>query len=179
MKKTIKIVLITLGVLVLAGGTYLYLGSKKSPPETVKFDNNGISAQVEYCRPFKKGRTIFAPKADGVLQPYGEVWRTGANSATIFEIKQDVKIGDKALKAGKYTLWTIPNTPNWTIIFNGETGQWGTSYDETKDVLRVEVPSRQMVVEEEQFKIVINPTPTGAEMVLSWDTTEVVVPINK
>jgi hypothetical protein len=179
MKKVLKVVLIILGILVAVGGTYLYFSSKRSPAATSNFDQNGISVQVDYCKPFKKSRTIFAPKADGVLQPYGEVWRTGANSATIFEVKQDVKIGDKALKAGKYTLWTIPNEPNWTIIFNGETGQWGTNYDESKDVLRVDVPSGKTPDVTEQFTITFASTATGAEMILKWDTTEVKVPINK
>lgn len=179
MKKVLKVVLITLGVLVLAAGTYFYFSSKRSPADSVKFEQNGLSIQVDYCRPFKKNRTIFAPKADGVLQPYGEIWRTGANAATIFEIKQDVQIVDKALKAGKYTLWTIPNEPNWTIIFNGETGQWGTNYDESQDVLRVDVPAIKTAETTEQFTITFAQTATGAEMILKWDTTEVKVPINK
>jgi hypothetical protein len=88
-----------------------------------------LTVQVDYSRPYKKRREIF-----GKLLPYGQVWRTGANEATIFDVKQDIKIGDKSLKAGKYTLWTIPNADKWTVILNSETGQWGTNYNEKKDV---------------------------------------------
>ena len=109
--------------------------------------------------------------------PYGEVWRTGANEATIFDVKQDIKVSDKTLKAGKYTLWTIPNVDKWTIILNSETGQWGTNYDEKKDVVRVDVPVGKSAEMMEQFKIDFAAAATGAEMILRWDNTEVKVPI--
>ena len=172
MNKIVKIILIIAAVLVVA-----YLGLKtftksKSPAETTKFDQNGLTVQVDYCRPYKNGREIF-----GKLLPYGEVWRTGANEATIFDVKQDVKVGDKTLKAGKYTLWTIPNADKWTVILNSETGQWGPNYDEKKDVVRVDVPVGKSAEMMEQFKIDIAAAAIGAEMILRWDNTEVKVPI--
>ena len=88
-----------------------------------------------------------------------------------------IKVGDKTLKAGKYTLWTIPNADKWTVIMNEETGQWGTNYDEKKDVLRVDVPVGKSVEMMEQFKIDFAAAEGGADMVLRWDNTEVKVPI--
>lgn len=172
MNKILKIVIISVAVLALAFYGFLTFTKSKSPADTASFNQNGLSVQVDYCRPYKKDRVIF-----GQLLPYGKVWRTGANEATIFEVKQDVKIADKPLKAGKYTLWTIPNADNWTIVFNSQTGQWGTEYDETKDVLRVDVPASKLAETVEQFKIDFASVAGGSDMVLRWENTEVKVPV--
>lgn len=159
-------------VLALAFFGYMTFTKSKSPADTARFDQNGLSVQVDYCQPYKKDRVIF-----GQLVPYGKVWRTGANEATLFDIKEDVKVADKPLKAGKYTLWTIPNADNWTIIFNGQTGQWGTMYDESKDVMRVDVPAVKTAETVEQFKIDFIAADGGSDMLLRWENTEVKVPI--
>ncbi len=172
MSKPVKIILIVVAVLVAAFFGLKSFTKSKSPGETAKFDQNGLSVQVDYCRPYKKGREIF-----GKLEPYGKVWRTGANEATIFDVKQDVKIGDKALKAGKYTLWTIPNVDKWTIVLNSETGQWGTNHDETKDILSVDVPVGKTASIIEQLTIDFTAAEGGTDMGIRWDNTEVKVPI--
>ncbi|WP_394993821.1 DUF2911 domain-containing protein [Emticicia sp.] len=172
MNKIVKIILIVVAVLAVAFFALRTYTKSKSPAETAKFDQNGLSVQVDYCRPYKKGREIF-----GKLEPYGKVWRTGANEATIFDVKQDVKIGDKALKAGKYSLWTIPNVDKWTIVLNSETGQWGTMYDEKKDVLRVDVPAGKTAEIVEQLTIDFATAEGGSDMSIRWDNTEVKVPI--
>lgn len=172
MNKIVKIVLISVAVLALAFFGYMTYTKSKSPASTVAFNENGLSVQVDYCQPYKKGRVVF-----GTLVPYGKVWRTGANEATIFDVKQDVKVADKPLKAGKYTLWTIPDTDKWTIIFNGQTGQWGTMYDESKDVMRVEVPASKIAETVEQFNISLAPATGGSDMILRWENTEVKVPV--
>jgi hypothetical protein len=173
MNKIVKIILIIAVVLVIAFFGLKSFTKSKSPAETTKFDQNGLTVQVDYSRPYKKGREIF-----GKLLPYGQVWRTGANEATIFDVKQDIKIGDKSLKAGKYSLWTIPNSDKWTVILNSEIGQWGTTYDEKKDVVRVDVPVGKSAELIEQYKIDFATAATGAEMMLRWDNTEVKVPIS-
>jgi hypothetical protein len=81
------------------------------------------------------------------------------------------------LKSGTYTLFTIPKKDNWTIIFNQEVGQWGLSYDEKKNIMTVPVPSMQADSSAEQFKITFDEKPDGGDMILQWDTTQVVVPI--
>ena len=172
MNKILKITLIAVAVLAVAYFALRAFTKSKSPAESVKFDQNGLAVQVDYCRPYKKDREIF-----GKLLPYGQIWRTGANEATIFETKQDIKVGDKALKAGKYTLWTIPNADSWTIVLNSETGQWGTNHDEKADVLRVDVPTGKTAATIEQLTIAFAAAEGGTDMVLRWDNTEVKVQI--
>lgn len=108
---------------------------RPSPPaevsETVK---SGAEITINYSQPSVKGRTIGKD-----IAPYGKVWRTGANEATVFETSKDVMIEGKALPAGKYSLYTIPGKDEWTIIFNKTWEQWGTKYDEAGDALRVKV----------------------------------------
>ncbi|WP_338874610.1 DUF2911 domain-containing protein [Spirosoma sp. SC4-14] len=171
-------VLLLLGiiaVILLAGFFALRIWTKSSSPESMAlYSQDGFSIKVDYCRPYKKGRTIF-----GGLVPYGNVWRTGANEATVIELGQNVDIAGKALSAGTYSLWTIPTRENWTIIFNRETGQWGTDYNPAEDVLRVPVPAQPHNPVADQFTIMFSPETDGADMLLIWDQTEVVVPIRK
>lgn len=90
---------------------------------------------VTYSRPSVKGRTVW-----GELVPWGEVWRTGANEATTFEISHDAEINGKPLPAGTYALFTIPGKDSWTVIFNKEAEQWGAfEHDPAQDVLKIEV----------------------------------------
>jgi hypothetical protein len=148
-----------------------------SPEEVVEFKQGEVHVEVFYNRPFKKGRTIF-----GALVPYNTVWRTGANEATTFETNRDLLIEGQILKAGKYSIWTIPNAETWAIIFNKEHGQWGVNADgdpnrdPKKDVISVEVHA---VLQErifEQFTIEFAQLEDEAEMVLLWDETLVAVP---
>lgn len=95
---------------------------------------DGVDVTIEYGRPKVKERKIW-----GGLVPYGQVWRTGANEATTVAFSKNVKVEGQALAAGTYSLYTIPGKSEWTIIFNSVAQQWGTKYDESKDVLRVTV----------------------------------------
>ncbi len=94
-----------------------------------------VKLAITYGSPSAKGRTIW-----GGLVPYAEVWRTGANEATTFEVSAPVMVAGQELPAGKYGLFTIPGESDWTLIFNSVADQWGAyQYDETKDVLRAKV----------------------------------------
>jgi hypothetical protein len=162
-----------IAVLVLIGYFGLRSFTKSNSPEAVAtIDQNGVQVKVDYCQPYKKGRKIF-----GGLVPYGEVWRTGANEATIITIDQNVTVAGQPLDEGEYSLWTIPSEGSWMVIFNRETGQWGTSYDQTKDVLRVPVAARKRNAVAEQFYISFAPQTGGSDMLLAWDQTEAIVPI--
>lgn len=162
-----------LAVVVLIGFFVLRSWTKSKSPEAVaQINQNGVSVKVDYCQPYKKDRKIF-----GDLVPYGEVWRTGANEATLIEFDQDVVVAGQPLDEGEYSLWTIPSEGNWIVIFNRETGQWGTDYDQTKDVLRVPVMTRKRNNVAEQFYISFAPKERGTDMLLTWDKTEVMVPI--
>lgn len=148
-----------------------------SPEDEVIFTRGDLRIKVFYNRPSKKGRVIF-----GGLVPYNQVWRTGANEATTFETNKDLQIEGQTLKAGKYSLWTIPRETTWTIIFNSEYGQWGlnskgeANRNPERDVLKVDVHAVQQDQEFEQFTIAFDKTGEDGEMVLFWDTTLVAVP---
>src|SRR5688500_15245723 len=111
----------------------------KSPSPTAiakETTNSGVTITIDYSQPGVKGRTIGKD-----LEPLdGKVWRTGANEATVFEVSKDVKVEGKALAAGKYGLFSVPNKEEWVIIFNKTPNQWGAyKYAEADDVLRIKV----------------------------------------
>lgn len=109
---------------------------RPSPPAKVtETTSSGAVITIDYSQPAVKGREIGKE-----IAPYGKVWRTGANEATTFEVSKDVKVEGKALPAGKYGLFTIPNKEEWVVIFNKTPQQWGAyKYAEADDVLRVKV----------------------------------------
>lgn len=112
---------------------------RPSPKASISQHIGVTPIKIEYCRPRTKGRKIF-----GELIPYGKVWRTGANEATIISFPHDLLIGGKEISAGKYALFTIPDKDNWTMILNSEWDQWGAyHYHADKDVLRIKVKSEQ------------------------------------
>lgn len=110
---------------------------------------SGATVKINYSAPSVKGRTIGTN-----LEPMaGKVWRTGANDATTIELSKDVTVEGKALAAGKYSLFTLVNGEEWTIIFNKTAKQWGAfNYKEADDALRVTVKGDKASFTE-QFKI--------------------------
>lgn len=138
-----------------------------SPKATAKTDN----IEINYGQPSKRGRVVF-----GELVPYNEVWRTGANEATEITLKKDAVIGGKPVKAGTYTLFTVPGEKEWRVILNSQLGQWGAyDYDKyrSKDVLDVKVPSRKLASTVEKLTI----TPKKDMIDIEWDQTGVSVPM--
>jgi hypothetical protein len=96
---------------------------------------DGVKTIIQWGSPSVKGREIW-----GMIVPYDEVWRTGANEATTVEFDKDVLVNDKELKAGKYGFFSIPREGEWTIIFNSVWNQWGAfEYDEKKDAARFNI----------------------------------------
>lgn len=140
---------------------------RNSPHETVSSDN----VSVTYGRPYKKGRVVF-----GELEKYDKVWRTGADEATEITFKKDGMFAGKPVKAGTYTLFTIPTAGDWTVILNSELKQWGAyNYDKIKDknVLEAKVPSKKLDNVVEQLTISLS----ASAMTIAWDQTEVSVPL--
>lgn len=186
LKKWLIGLLITFGILFLifkfVAWPYMQEETKKiSPQKVATYAQNGMDLSVEYSSPFKKGRVIF-----GELVPYGAVWRTGANHPTSFTTKTAIKIIDKNLSAGTYSLWTIPEKESWTIIFNSEVPDWGvslisggkeTTRNAAADVVQVEIPSKPLSSEQENFIISFDEG-NPVNLSLSWDETIVKVPIN-
>ena len=125
---------------------------------------------VKYSRPNVKGRNVFSD-----LAPYGEVWRTGANTATVLTFSEDISLEGNPVKAGEYALFTIPGKDSWTIILNKGTKQWGAyQYKESDDALRFKVKPSKLNDKAESFTILFSDvTPTSAKLNLLWDDTKV------
>ena len=148
--------------------------SRPSPPATASGKVKDANITINYSSPAVKGRKIF-----GGMHPYGEVWRAGANEATVFETDKDIKVEGKTLPAGKYSLYAIPGEKEWTIIFNKQTGQWGvarggkTSRDPAQDAITVQVKPKKSGALIERLAYDVNPN----GFVLRWENTEVPVSI--
>jgi hypothetical protein len=143
-----------------------------SPREQVDVTGGGASFQVVYSRPGKRGREIW-----GGLVPYDEVWRTGANAATIFTTDRDLTVGGTRVPAGSYTLWTTFTASSATLIVNSQTGQWGTAYDGSQDFARINMERGDLDETVERFTIHIDPTDSGGTLYLRWDRTQFSVPM--
>ena len=129
--------------------------------------------RVMYSRPQRNGRAIF-----GELVEYGKVWRLGANEATEIEFFEDVTFGGKPVPKGRYTLYAIPQMDKWSVIINRETDTWGSfKYEESKDLLRVEVPVQKLPDLVEDFSIFFDKTASGFDMSAAWENQMVSVPI--
>jgi hypothetical protein len=144
-----------------------------SPRDTVEVEVHGARFTVEYGRPSKRGREIF-----GAVVPWGRVWRTGANLATLLVTWRDVVIGGVTVPAGRYTMWTLPTDSTWQLIINRQTGQWGTVYDPALDLARIPMQSRRVDAPVEQLTIRVEQRPVGGELLIAWDTLVVSVPFS-
>lgn len=145
-----------------------------SPMDLVLFrdKNDTPVARVIYSRPQKREREVF-----GKLVPYGEVWRTGANEATELTLYQDMKVADVTVKAGTYSLYTIPGEKEWTIILNNSTNTWGAyEYTDEEDKVRIQVPVRQTSNTIEALSMAFEEASNGANLLIGWDDRYVKVP---
>lgn len=158
---------LSLAILLIFAVSNVFAKDRASAHTTVKDANMSIT----YGQPSKKGRQIF-----GGLVPYEQVWRTGADEATEITFNKDCTINGHVVKAGTYTLFTIPRGKEWSIILNKKLGQWGAfGYDKVKDqdVLNVTVAPNHMNKTVETFTI----TPKADGLLLEWENTMVMIPI--
>lgn len=129
---------------------------------------NGKTVSVDYGAPSMRGRKIM-----GELVPYGKVWRTGANEATKFHTDSDILVGEAKVPAGDYTLYTLPGENAWKLIINKQTGQWGTVYDESKDLARVDMRLNKTEQPVEQMEIKLDPQKDGNVILhVIWEKTD-------
>lgn len=149
--------------------------SKPSPAASASCDlGAGKTIKTDYSSPRMKGRKIY-----GGLVPYGEVWRTGANEATTFVTSSEVEVGGKAVPAGSYTLFTIPNSDKWTLIINKKTGEWGIPYKyESDELARVDMKASPLPSKVEDFTIAYDKNASGCTLRVDWDTTRASVDIS-
>ncbi len=149
-----------------------------SPEDTSTYTEGDLKMEVFYNRPYKKDREIF-----GRLVPYDTVWRTGANEATTFKTNKDILVDGTLLKAGKYTLWTIPGEESWKVIFNSKMYPWGINFDRKAyrnpkfDALVLERPVEKLEKPLEQFTITFKKSGEFIHLDLEWDMTKISVPI--
>ena len=169
----------------------LHPSRRPSPVGIAKTHLGDTYIKLTYGRPYIRERQIFGMNNDSTtyLVPFGQVWRTGANEATEITLTGPVMIAGSHLDAGTYSLFTEPGANRWVVHispdlgldgtgnFNAETQTFTQVFDPADDVLRLEVPSRQISDVVDQFTISFEPSGTGADMVLRWEKTEVRVPI--
>jgi Protein of unknown function (DUF2911) len=161
-----KSILLILGLFLSIGFTFAQ-SAPKSPAEVSESD----AVKVTYGAPSVKGREIF-----GKLVPFDKVWRTGANAATEITFKKDANFGGKAVKAGTYTLFTIPGEKEWKVILNSELKQWGSyDYDKIKSKNVAEVSAKVSTEATSAEKLNISAKAEG--ITITWDKTSVMVPI--
>jgi hypothetical protein len=146
-----------------------------SPHETVTADIDGNTVTIVYGRPYTKDPKTGAPrKIWGELVPFGKVWRTGADEATLLTTKQPLDIGGTTVPAGTYSLFTLPEQSGAAkLIVNKQTGQWGTKYDEKEDLARIEMKKEAVDKPVDQFTIAIEKNPAGGgTLKLTWENTQ-------
>ncbi|WKN32368.1 DUF2911 domain-containing protein [Porifericola rhodea] len=147
------------------------LEPKPSPMAVAKMKKDEAYIKVVYSRPHLRNRKMI-----GEQEPYGKVWRLGANEATEITLTEDVKLGGKDIEAGTYSMFAIPEKDKWTLILNSELGLWGAyEYDDSKDVARIEVPVKKNSEKYEPFTIQFNEM--GTKMMIMWDNLLVEVPV--
>ncbi len=157
--------------LLVGGVSYSYAqpSHPHSPHDTVK----GKSITIYYGRPYKKGRDIFGPSTS--IAPYGKTYRCGADEPTILVFSKDVNFGGKAIKAGKYSFFAVPEKDKWTVILNSNTTMWGTDHDQhaDQDVIKVDVPVMSLSTPVEQLTMTTN----DKQVTLAWDKVKIAVPV--
>ncbi len=136
-----------------------------SPFASVSQTIGTSEVSITYHRPGVKGREIW-----NKLVPFGQVWRAGANNATMFNFSEDVQIAGSTLKAGRYEFFVLPNADTWTVIFNSATDQWGAfSYDSTKNVTTFTIKPEASAHEEWLSYGFSELTANSAKVTLRWE----------
>ncbi|MBE9585239.1 DUF2911 domain-containing protein [Mucilaginibacter sp. JRF] len=139
-----------------------------SPRDSVSGKAGKAQISINYGSPSVKDRKIW-----GSLVPYGQVWRAGANEATVFTTDKAIKVEGKSLPAGTYSFFTIPAEGEWTVVFNKVAKQWGAyKYEQAQDALRVTVKPTKAAAKSERLVYAVNPK----GFTLSWD--ELTVPVS-
>ena len=150
-----------------------------SPMATVNADIDGNQMKLVYSRPYTKDpKTAEIRKIWGGLVPWGKVWRTGANEATLITTEKPIAIGDVTVPAGTYSLYSIPQeSGDSKLIINKQTGQWGTQYDEKRDLARVTLEKKTLDKTVDQFTMAIEKGESGGGVLrMMWENTEYFVP---
>ena len=155
----------------LGGGavTPVHDGMAGSPHVQVAWEVSGANISITYGRPLRKDRTV----GDSVEPLDGRVWRLGADEATTLTTNRDLMLGSAHVPAGEYTLWTLTNGDTTELIVNNQTGQWGTDYDESRDLARTEMTVSTLDTPADQLTLHVD----ESELRLEWGAMAASVPI--
>src|SRR5258708_1723940 len=165
----------TLGFMAVLGSAQMDKASRTRAASSSCDLGGGKTIKTDYSSPRLKGRKMI-----GGVEPYGKVWRNGANEATTFVTTADLMVGGTHVPAGSYTLFVIPNADKWTLIINKKTGEWGIPYKyESDELARVDMKLSTLSSPVENFTIAYDKTATGCTLREEWDTTRASVDISK
>ena len=181
MKKSTIITTITFGITMFLSSNVnaqKFPNLDKSPMDAAAYPNDykitDKIVKIIYSRPQLKGRSV------SELAPNGKVWRTGANEAAEITFYKDVKLGTAKIKAGTYTLFTIPEKDNYTVIISKDLNVWGAyTYKQENDVARLSVPVTEAADSLEAFSMVFTKSDTGVVLNIGWDKVRVAVPFTE
>ena len=161
------------GVTVLPAQEQKKKKARPSPPATVSADIDGNEVKIAYSRPSANNRAIW-----GGLVPYGKVWRTGANEATLLTAAKPIVIGGHALAAGTYSIFTVPQADGSAkLVINKKTGQWGIPYNEgaekANELARIDLKAGKPAANVDPFTMAVERTGAGAGVIkLAWADKE-------
>jgi hypothetical protein len=168
------------GALLLGSAPLMAQQTRVSPPDVTGSVIDGNRVTVYYARPFTKDpKTGEARKIWGGLVPFGQVWRLGANEATMLVTQQPIEVGGVTIPAGASTLFLLPQENGATrLIVNKQVGQWGSQYDEKQDLGRVDMKSDTLEKSVDQFTMSVarNPDANGGLLKLMWENRQFSVP---
>jgi Protein of unknown function (DUF2911) len=159
------------GLMVLAALPSGVVAQPRSQLGVVTQSVAGARIDIIYRRPVARGRELF-----GALVAWGRVWTPSADSAARLILSAPVEINGSKLAAGSYSIWAIPDSSSWTMIFNAVPETFHLRYPDGRDVLRVKAtPARGDHVETLMFAF---PMVDGdsARLELRWGTT--IVPLS-
>jgi Protein of unknown function (DUF2911) len=174
--------ILAIGVVVASTLPLLAQQKRVSPHETVSAIVDGNRVMVVYGRPYTKNpKTGESRKIWGELVPYGHVWRTGADEATLLITQKPIVFGATTIPAGAYTLFTLPNEDGTAkLIINKQVGQWGIgpgSYDEKQDAVRIDLKKDALDAPVDQFTMSISKNPSGGGVLkMMWENTQFSAP---
>jgi len=144
-----------------------------SPRDTVRAEIGGAHLLIDYGRPAARGRKIF-----GGVVPWDQVWRTGANAATQLVTDKELMFGATVVPPGTYSLFTLPTAHDWLLIVNRQHGQWGTVYDESKDLARLPLTVKHLPALKERFTFTIDSHDHAGTISFEWGDTGASIPFS-
>ncbi len=147
--------------------------AQQSPPAETSVTIAGKIIRINYSAPSMRGRKIF-----GGLEPYGRVWRAGANSATALHSDANLDIGGLAVPKGDYTLFVYLDPNQWQLIVSKDTGEWGLDYNQSRDLGRVKMQMSKPHKPIETYKMTLSSLGANkGKLQLAWENTVAEVPI--